>query len=103
MAACSRSTPKFNFDDNALYRQPDIVAMRDKSEEDAARNRGIQIFRSITSSLDGSIACLVNGAGLAMATMDIVQHTLAPCPRTSSMSAAARRKDQVDGGVQASF
>ncbi len=64
---------KFNFDDNALYRQPDIVAMRDKSEEDprevAASEHALNYI-----GLDGNIACLVNGAGLAMATMDIIQH-----------------------------
>jgi succinyl-CoA synthetase beta subunit len=63
---------KFNFDDNALYRQPDIVAMRDKSEEDprevAASEHSLNYI-----GLDGNIACLVNGAGLAMATMDIIK------------------------------
>ena len=64
---------KFNFDDNALYRQPEIVAMRDKSEEDprevAASEHSLNYI-----GLDGNIACLVNGAGLAMATMDIIQY-----------------------------
>jgi succinyl-CoA synthetase beta subunit len=64
---------KFNFDDNALYRQPQIVAMRDKAEEDprevAASNYNLNYI-----GLDGNIACLVNGAGLAMATMDIIKH-----------------------------
>ena len=64
---------KFNFDDNALYRQPEIVALRDKSEEDprevAASEFGLNYI-----GLDGNIACLVNGAGLAMATMDIIQY-----------------------------
>ncbi|HWB59510.1 MAG TPA: ADP-forming succinate--CoA ligase subunit beta [Chthoniobacteraceae bacterium] len=64
---------KFNFDDNALYRQPAIVAMRDKAEEDprevAASEHSLNYI-----GLDGNIACLVNGAGLAMATMDIIQH-----------------------------
>ncbi len=64
---------KFNFDDNALYRQPDIAAMRDKSEEDprevAASEHALNYI-----GLDGNIACLVNGAGLAMATMDIIKH-----------------------------
>ena len=63
---------KFNFDDNALYRQPGIVAMRDVTEEDprevAASEHGLNYI-----GLDGNIACLVNGAGLAMATMDIIQ------------------------------
>ena len=64
---------KFNFDDNALYRQPSIVAMRDVTEEDQreveASKHGLNYI-----GLDGNIACLVNGAGLAMATMDIIQH-----------------------------
>ena len=64
---------KFNFDDNALYRQPDIVAMRDKGEEDP-REVAASEFNLNYIGLDGNIACLVNGAGLAMATMDIIQH-----------------------------
>jgi succinyl-CoA synthetase beta subunit len=64
---------KFNFDDNALYRQKDIAAMRDTTEEDprevAASEFGLNYI-----GLDGNIACLVNGAGLAMATMDIIKH-----------------------------
>ena len=63
---------KFNFDDNALYRHPEIVAMRDKAEEDPreveASKHGLNYI-----GLDGNIACLVNGAGLAMATMDIIK------------------------------
>ena len=63
---------KFNFDDNALYRQKEIVAMRDKTEEDprevAASEFGLNYI-----GLDGNIACLVNGAGLAMSTMDIIK------------------------------
>jgi succinyl-CoA synthetase beta subunit len=64
---------KFNFDDNALYRHPEIVAMRDKSEEDP-REVAASEFHLNYIGLDGNIACLVNGAGLAMATMDIIQH-----------------------------
>jgi succinyl-CoA synthetase beta subunit len=64
---------KFNFDDNALYRQPEIVAMRDKSEEDP-REVAASEFNLNYIGLDGNIACLVNGAGLAMATMDIIQY-----------------------------
>ena len=63
---------KFNFDDNALYRQPEIVALRDKSEEDP-REVAASEFNLNYIGLDGNIACLVNGAGLAMATMDIIQ------------------------------
>ena len=64
---------KFNFDDNALFRHPEIEAMRDTEEEDprevAASEYGLNYI-----GLDGNIACLVNGAGLAMATMDIIKH-----------------------------
>jgi succinyl-CoA synthetase beta subunit len=63
---------KFGFDDNALYRHPEIQAMRDKDEEDprevAASEHDLNYI-----GLDGNIACLVNGAGLAMATMDIIK------------------------------
>ena len=64
---------KFNFDDNALYRHPEIVAMRDTSEEDP-REVAASDYNLNYIGLDGNIACLVNGAGLAMATMDIIQH-----------------------------
>lgn len=64
---------KFNFDDNALFRQKDVVAMRDKTEEDP-REVAASEFNLNYIGLDGNIACLVNGAGLAMATMDIIQH-----------------------------
>ncbi|HET9258866.1 MAG TPA: ADP-forming succinate--CoA ligase subunit beta [Acidimicrobiia bacterium] len=64
---------KMSFDDNALYRHPDIADMRDESEEDpselAAKNAGLNYIK-----LDGTIGCLVNGAGLAMATMDTIKH-----------------------------
>lgn len=64
---------KFGFDDNALYRQPDIVKMRDTTEEDP-REVEASKFDLNYIGLDGNIACLVNGAGLAMATMDIIKH-----------------------------
>jgi succinyl-CoA synthetase beta subunit len=64
---------KFNFDDNALYRQPEIVAMRDVTEEDAREVAASEHSLNYIG-LDGNIACLVNGAGLAMATMDIIQY-----------------------------
>jgi succinyl-CoA synthetase beta subunit len=64
---------KFNFDDNALYRHPEIVAMRDENEEDP-REVEASKFSLNYIGLDGNIACLVNGAGLAMATMDIVKY-----------------------------
>jgi len=63
---------KLNFDDNALYRHPEVAAMRDIAEEDPreveASKHGLNYI-----GLDGNIACLVNGAGLAMATMDIIK------------------------------
>ncbi|MCB1094210.1 MAG: ADP-forming succinate--CoA ligase subunit beta [Verrucomicrobiae bacterium] len=64
---------KFNFDDNALYRHPDIEAMRDPEEEDPREVEASKYDLNYIG-LDGSIACLVNGAGLAMATMDIIKH-----------------------------
>lgn len=64
---------KFGFDDNALFRHPEIVAMRDTEEEDP-REVAASEFDLNYIGLDGSIACLVNGAGLAMATMDIIKH-----------------------------
>ena len=63
---------KFNFDDNAIYRHPEVAALRDIAEEDPreveASKHGLNYI-----GLDGNIACLVNGAGLAMATMDIIK------------------------------
>ncbi len=64
---------KMSLDDNALYRHPDIQAMRDLAEE-APLEIEASKFGLNYIKLDGSIACLVNGAGLAMATMDIIQH-----------------------------
>ena len=63
---------KMNFDDNALFRHPDIVAMRDLDEEDAAEVEASKHDLNYIQ-LDGNIGCLVNGAGLAMATMDIIK------------------------------
>jgi len=64
---------KINIDDSALYRQKDVAAMRDESSEDRgeveAREAGLSFVK-----LDGSIGCIVNGAGLAMATMDMIKH-----------------------------
>ena len=63
---------KMNFDDNALYRHPDVVAMRDLAEEDPseveAGGHGLSFIK-----LDGNVGCMVNGAGLAMATMDTIK------------------------------
>ncbi|MDP1912166.1 ADP-forming succinate--CoA ligase subunit beta [Brevundimonas sp.] len=63
---------KFNFDSNALYRHPDIVDYRDLDEEDPAEVEASKFDLSYIS-LDGNIGCLVNGAGLAMATMDTIK------------------------------
>jgi succinyl-CoA synthetase beta subunit len=64
---------KMAFDDNSLFRHPDVEAMRDETEEDpaetAAKEAGLNYIK-----LDGTIGCLVNGAGLAMATMDTIKH-----------------------------
>jgi succinyl-CoA synthetase beta subunit len=64
---------KINFDGNALFRHKDIAAMQDESQEDAKEVEA-QKFNLNYISLDGNIACMVNGAGLAMATMDIIKH-----------------------------
>ena len=63
---------KFNFDSNALYRHPEIVAYRDLDEEDADEIEASK-YDLAYISLDGNIGCLVNGAGLAMATMDTIK------------------------------
>ncbi|MBS0370022.1 MAG: ADP-forming succinate--CoA ligase subunit beta [Proteobacteria bacterium] len=63
---------KFNFDSNALFRHPEIVEMRDLDEEDADEIEASK-FDLAYISLDGNIGCLVNGAGLAMATMDTIK------------------------------
>ncbi|MBX9631558.1 MAG: ADP-forming succinate--CoA ligase subunit beta [Burkholderiales bacterium] len=63
---------KMNFDSNALFRHPDIVEMRDLDEEDPAEIEASKFDLSYIS-LDGNIGCLVNGAGLAMATMDTIK------------------------------
>jgi succinyl-CoA synthetase beta subunit len=63
---------KINFDDNALFRHPEIVALRDLDEEDPSEVEASRFDLSYIA-LDGNIGCLVNGAGLAMATMDIIR------------------------------
>jgi succinyl-CoA synthetase beta subunit len=63
---------KINVDDNALYRQQDLLAMRDATQEDARENRAREWDLNYIS-LDGDIGCMVNGAGLAMATMDLIK------------------------------
>jgi succinyl-CoA synthetase beta subunit len=63
---------KINIDDNALFRQPGLVAMRDPRQEDEMESKAAAHDLNYVS-LDGNIACMVNGAGLAMATMDLIQ------------------------------
>ena len=63
---------KINIDSNALFRHPDLVEMRDKSQEDERENRAAEWDLNYVA-LDGEIGCMVNGAGLAMATMDIIK------------------------------
>lgn len=63
---------KFNFDENALFRHPEIVALRDEDEEDPMEREAVKWGLNYVK-LDGNIGCMVNGAGLAMATMDIIQ------------------------------
>jgi len=64
---------KMNFDNNALFRHPDLLEMRDLAEEDPAEVEASRYGLSFIK-LDGNIGCLVNGAGLAMSTMDIIKH-----------------------------
>jgi len=63
---------KINIDSNALFRHPDLVELRDKTQEDERENRAAEWDLSYVA-LDGEIGCMVNGAGLAMATMDIIK------------------------------
>ena len=63
---------KINFDDNALYRHADVMAFRDTNEEDPVEVEASK-FNLNYIKLDGTVACMVNGAGLAMATMDIIK------------------------------
>ena len=64
---------KVNFDSNALYRHPDVAALRDPEEEDPRERAAAEIDLAYVG-LDGSIGCMVNGAGLAMATLDMIHH-----------------------------
>jgi succinyl-CoA synthetase beta subunit len=61
-----------NFDDNALFRHPDVAALRDPGEEDPKETQAKE-YDLAYIALDGNIGCMVNGAGLAMATMDVIQ------------------------------
>ena len=63
---------KMNFDDNSIFRHPEILELRDLNEEDPAEIEASK-YDLAYIKLDGSIGCMVNGAGLAMATMDIIK------------------------------
>ena len=78
---------KVAFDDNAMYRHPEVAALRDETEEDAKEIEASKYDLNYVT-LDGTIGCMVNGAGLAMATMDIIK-LYGWSPPTSSTSAAA--------------
>ncbi len=82
---------KINFDDNAIFRHPDIAALRDETEEDPKEIEAAKHELNYVA-LEGTIGCMVNGAGLAMATMDIIK-LYGEERRTSSTSAAARRRN----------
>ena len=84
---------KLNFDSNALFRHPDIVEMRDLDEEDPAEVEASKFDLSYIS-LDGNIGCLVNGAGLAMATMDTIKLFGG---RTGKFPRRRRRRDHREG------
>ncbi len=64
---------KVGFDDNAIFRHPDVAALRDETEENEYERKAKEFDLSYVK-LDGSIGCMVNGAGLAMSTMDIIKH-----------------------------
>ena len=82
---------KVGFDDNALYRHPDIVALRDLTEEDEKETEASKYDLNYIA-LDGSIGCMVNGAGLAMATMDIIKLYGRRRPTSSTSAAAPPRR-----------
>ena len=69
----SKFLSKVSFDDNALFRHPDILEMRDLNQENPKEIEASKYSLNYVA-LDGNIACMVNGAGLAMATMDIIKH-----------------------------
>jgi succinyl-CoA synthetase beta subunit len=89
---------KMNFDDNALYRHNEIRELRDLDEEDPlemkASNYGLNYIR-----LDGNVGCMVNGAGLAMATMDIIQYA-GGCPANFLDVGGGANEEQVRHGFE---
>src|SRR5471030_2262169 len=83
---------KIGFDDNALYRHPDIMALRDVTEEDAKEIEASRYDLNYVA-LDGNIGCMVNGAGLAMATMDIIKlYGMAPANFLDVGGSASKEK-----------
>ena len=89
---------KMTFDDNALFRHKDLEAMRDPNEEDEAELAAAEFGLSYIS-LDGNIGCMVNGAGLAMATMDIIQFKGAKPANFLDVGGGAK-KDQVSAAFR---
>ncbi|MFT7521676.1 MAG: succinyl-CoA synthetase beta subunit [Kiritimatiellia bacterium] len=89
---------KMSFDSNALYRHKDILAMRDLSEEDASELEASEYNLSFVN-LDGNIGCLVNGAGLAMSTMDIIKYKGGEPANFLDVGGGAQ-KDQVIGAFK---
>ncbi len=89
---------KMNFDDNALFRHLDIKEYRDLDEEDPLEVEASK-FDLNYIKLDGNVGCMVNGAGLAMATMDIIQYA-GGSPRTSSTSAAAPTRSRSSNAMR---
>ena len=89
---------KVSFDDNALYRHPDILALRDETEEDAKEIEASKHDLNYVT-LDGTIGCMVNGAGLAMATMDIIK-LYGESPANFLDVGGGASKERVTGGVQ---
>ena len=77
-----------SLDDNALYRHPELQVLRDETQEDPRESQAAKLDLNYVS-LDGNIGCMVNGAGLAMATMDIINYTVNN-PQTSWMLAVAQ-------------
>ena len=90
---------KVSFDGNALFRHDDVMELRDTTEEDAKEIEASKYDLAYVA-LEGNIGCMVNGAGLAMATMDIIKLYGARSPPTSSMSAAAPAKEKVTAAFQ---
>ena len=89
---------KVSFDDNALYRHPELEALRDESEEDPKELEAAKYSLNYVA-LDGTIGCMVNGAGLAMATMDIIK-LYGGSPAQLPGRGRRRHQGTGDGGVQ---